>query len=126
MRGSGTSSIPERGTRSTWWRFSGGNGSSPLDVERNSHPAPSDPTAKMGRRGRDVVALVALGVALAALWATTFYSSTGLWGEYRPATVDLQEPPPPPTILVPSLSLDEARQILEGAAGGGEGSHGGR
>jgi len=78
----------------------------------------------MGQRGRDIVALVALGVALAALWATTFYSSTRLWGEYRPAMVDLQEPPPPLTILVPSLSLDEARQILERAAGGGEGSHG--
>jgi hypothetical protein len=71
-----------------------------------------------------VVALVALGVALAALWATTFSSSTRSWGEYRPAAADLQEPFPPATLLVPSLSLEEARRILEGAAEGGRSSHG--
>jgi len=97
-----------------------------LDAERNSYPAPRDPTAKMGRRGRDAVALAALVVVLGALWAITFFASTRSWGEYRPPSVELQDPPPPPAIVVPNLSLDEARQILERAAGGGEGSHGGR
>ncbi len=83
-------------------------------------------TEDVRRRGRDVVALAVLVGVLAALWATTFFASTRSWGEYRPPSVELQDPPPPPTILVPSLSLDEARQILERAAGGGEGSHGGR
>ena len=83
-------------------------------------------TEDVRRRGRDVVALTVLVGVLAALWATTFFASTRSWGEYRPPSVELQDPPPAPTILVPSLSLDEARQILERAASEGERAHGGR
>ena len=94
-----------------------------MDHEGNVARVPSGSTTEITHRGRDTAALAALGVVLAALWAATFFSSTRVWGEYRPTGVELQEPPPPPTILVPTLSLDEAREIIERAAGDGVGAH---
>ena len=94
-----------------------------VDREGNGERVPCNGTTEVTHRGRDAAALAALGVVLAALWAATFFSSTRVWGEYRPTGVELQEPPPPPTILVPALSLDEAREIVERAAGDGVGAH---
>ena len=91
--------------------------------EGNGEGLPCNTTAQVWHRGRDAAALAGLMVVLAALWAAIFFSSTRVWGEYRPIAGELQEPPSPPTILVPTLSLDEAREIIERAAGEGVGAH---
>ncbi len=85
----------------------------------NGRPVRPDGLVKGRHRGRDVLVLISLVLALAALWAATFFSTTRSWGEYRPPQAALQDPPPPPTILVPSLSLDEAWEIIEHTAGEG-------
>ena len=97
-----------------------------MDHGGNGQPVLPEATATVGRRGREAAALISLLLVLGAVWGATFFSMTRLWGEYRPATATLQEPPPPPTILVPSLTLDEAWDILGHAVVSGEDSDGWR
>lgn len=92
----------------------------------NGEGLPCDTTAHVWHRARDVAALAALVVLLATLWVGIFFSSTRLWGEYRPNAAERQEPPPRATILVPRLTLEEAREVVEHAAAQAEGSYGGR
>jgi hypothetical protein len=99
------------------------NEAPPADHDGNAQRARRDTSGRAGHRGRDAAALAGLVVVLAALWAATFFSSARVWGEYRPEVAELQDPPPPPTILVPALTLDEARKMIERAADGGVGSH---
>lgn len=103
-----------------------GNAASPPDGDGNGGPIPRDAAVEIGQRGRDVAALVALGAVLAALWVGVFSVSARSWGEYRPPVAELQAPPPPPTILVPDLTVEEAREILARAAGAQRDSHGER
>lgn len=94
------------------------------DDDGNGMRVPCEATAQIGRRRREAAALAALVVVLAVLWVAIFLSTTGIWGEYRPVSTEIQDPPPPPTILVPSLTIDEAWEIVEHAASEGESAYG--
>ncbi len=80
----------------------------PADGDGDRGSVPPDAIGDGGHRGREAVALATLVVFLAALWAAIFFSSTRVWGEYRSPAVELQDPPPRPSILVPTLSLGAA------------------
>jgi hypothetical protein len=95
----------------------------PADGDGDHGPVPPEAVGDDGHRGREAAALATLVVVLAALWAAVFFSSTRVWGEYRSPAVELQDPPPRPTILVPRLSVDEAWEIIEGAVSQGVGDH---
>ncbi len=92
----------------------------------NGRPDRPEGLVKGGHRGRDVVALISLLLALAALWTAVYSVNVRSWGEYRPPAAELQDPPPAPTILLPALTLDDAQEILARVAREGEDSHGER
>ncbi len=102
-------------------------------TRENSAPAPAgngnggpilpDAAMEVPHRGRDVLPLVAIGVVLAALWAAIFFSGTRVWGEYHPSAAELQDPPPPPIVDLPALSLEQAREIVERAESQGASLH---
>ncbi len=89
----------------------------------NGGPIPRDARVEVPHRGRDLLPLVAIVVVLAALWAAIFFSGSRVWGEYHPSAAELQDPPPPPIVDLPALSLEEAREIVERAASQGASLH---
>lgn len=91
------------------------NGGPSADALKSGWPLSQEPSAAKGHRGRDAAGLAAFVMFLAALWTATFLWVERPWGEYRPATGDLREPLSPPDFLIPALSLEEARQIVEQA-----------
>jgi hypothetical protein len=97
-----------------------------MDHELDGQGVQTDDTAEVRPHARDVAVLGVLLAVLAALWTGTFLWGTRSWGEYRPAGAELQEPLPPPDILLSRLTLDQAREIIARAAASEMDSHGAR
>ncbi len=94
-----------------------------MDHDEGNGQVPREIRVSIRRRGRDLAALVGIGGALAVLWAVTFSFSVQDWGEYRPAGLDFQAPPPAPTIIIPRLTLREAQDLIGLHGDRGEASH---